>query len=168
MGSLECMKLRDLEYWGNGQIDSPRICGIANPQKISTVLCKVSTLPSCFKLKKRNVSAEVWEWYSCSFTITLLKKSPFSAMILLPLKIMSAIKEMNRIILTYLEANIFQAFPTTLSRGFSRNWLLLTREADFSYLLNALGVFQALKASWGFSHDVYNEGSRKLPVAEIR
>lgn len=40
MGSLECMKLRDLEYWGNGQIDSPRICGIANPQKISTVLCK--------------------------------------------------------------------------------------------------------------------------------
>lgn len=54
---------------------------------------------------------------------------------------------MNRIIFTYLEANIFQAFPTTLSRGFSRNWLLLTREADFSYLLNALGVFHSLKAS---------------------
>lgn len=67
-------------------------------------------------------------------------------MILLPLKIMSAIKEMNRIIFTYLEANIFQAFPITLSRGFSRNWLLLTREADFSYLLNALGVFHSLKA----------------------
>lgn len=51
-----------------------------------------------------------------------------------------------------------------LSRGFSRNWLLLTKAADFSYLLNALGVFHALKASWGFSHDVYNEGSWKLPV----
>lgn len=72
------------------------------------------------------------------------------------------------IIFTYLEANIFQAFPTMLSRGFSRNWLLLTKEADFSYLLNALGVFHALKASWGLSQDVYNEGSRKLPGAERR
>lgn len=70
------------------------------------------------------------------------------------------------IIFTYLEANMFQAFPTMLSRGFSRNWLLLTKAADFSYLLNALGVFHALKASWGFSHDVYKEGSWKLPGAE--
>lgn len=55
-----------------------------------------------------------------------------------------------------------------LSISFSRNWLLLTKEADFSYLLKALGVFHTLKASWGFSHDVYNAGSLKPPARGIR
>lgn len=72
------------------------------------------------------------------------------------------------LIFTYLEANIFQAFPTMLSISFSKNWLLLTKEADFSYLLKALGVFHIWKASWGFSQDVYNAGSRKPPAMGIR
>lgn len=75
-----------------------------------------------------------------------VEKESFITVILL-LKIITALNEISTIIFTYLEANIFQALRTTLSRGFSRNWLLLTREADFSYLLNALGVFHALKAS---------------------
>lgn len=55
---------------------------------------------------------------------------------------------------THLEANMFQAFPTMLSRGLSRARLLLTSVADFSYLLKGTGHFQELKASAGGSQEV--------------
>lgn len=48
--------------------------------------------------------------------------------------------------------------------GVSKNWLLLTKEADFSYLSKALGVFHTVKASWALSHDVYKAGSLKPPA----
>lgn len=82
-----------------------------------------------------------------AYSQLLCEKESFITVILLLLKVTTALNEISIIIFTYLEANIFQAFRTTLSSGFSRNWLLLTKEADFSYLLNALGVFHALKAS---------------------
>lgn len=52
------------------------------------------------------------------------------------------------------EANMFQAFPTMLSRGWRRDWLLLTSVADLSYLLKGTGVFHELKASSGESQEV--------------
>lgn len=55
---------------------------------------------------------------------------------------------------TYFEANIFHALPTITSSGFTKNWLLLTNAADFSYLLRARWVFHTWKASSGASQDV--------------
>lgn len=55
---------------------------------------------------------------------------------------------------THLDANMFQALPTMLSRGCSSAWLLLTRVADFSYLLKGAGDFHTLKASCGGSQGV--------------
>lgn len=62
---------------------------------------------------------------------------------------------------SYFEANIFHAFPTMLSKGFNRPWLLLIKVADFSYLLKALGVFHILNELSGDSQEVYNAGSLK-------
>lgn len=49
---------------------------------------------------------------------------------------------------------MFHALPTIVSSGFTKNWLLLTNAADFSYLLKARWVLHTLKASTGFNQDV--------------
>lgn len=66
--------------------------------------------------------------------------------------------------ISYLDANMFQAFLTILSRGFKRDWLLLTKVADFSYPLKATGEVHVLKLFSVLSHGTYNAGSLKPSV----